>query len=71
MERWIKSGENWMWATWVGDSQVIYLLHQDGDEWQVCKKVSGAGDPCGYVVDTSGDLTIAKGLAMEDSEKPL
>jgi hypothetical protein len=47
--RWVPSGNNLMWATWVGDAQVIYVIaHEaataDTHKFWVHKKVSGASE---------------------------
>jgi hypothetical protein len=74
-QQWVKSGDNWMWATWVGDTQVVYLALHDTTltakgQWWVLKKVSGA-DPHGYGIGANTELALAQKIAELDAEKPL
>jgi hypothetical protein len=76
MDQWVRSGKNWMWATWIGDAQVIYLVRHEATLsakgfWWVLKKVSGAVDPCGYSIGAHNDLQMAQKIAELDAEKPL
>lgn len=66
-ERWVPSGKNWMWGTWLGDTQVIYVCFFRDPVWRVVRKVTGAGDPCGSEIGVSTDLYIAQGLAESDA----
>lgn len=72
MDSWVKSGKNWMWATWVGDAQVIYLICRNDESWTLNKKVSG-GSEAEWMGHARGDKGLAslKQRAEWDSEKPL
>lgn len=73
-ERWVKTGPNWMWATAVGEAQVIYvcfcdtLLDKRGD-WRVVRKVAGSADPCGSQIGVNPNLATAQTLAEHDAEQ--
>lgn len=74
-EKWLRSGANWIWATWNGDAQLIYLLERHPltlqDTWAVHKKVSGAADRKGQVLGIVDGLEDAKAMAEKDAEGPL
>ena len=73
-ERWTRSGPNWIWATWSGDAQLIYLLEAVEpleDTWMVHKKVSGAADARGQSLGIVDGLEAAQALAEKDAEGPL
>lgn len=74
-EKWLRSGPNWIWATWNGDAQLIYLLERNplslSEQYAVHKRVAGAADPTGYIVGMSTDLEDAKAMAEKDAEGPL
>lgn len=74
--RWVPTGNNLMWATYVGDAQVIYLLRHDTTytskgRYEVIKKVSGAADRTGYMIGCQTKLEDAKWIAEHDSRQPL
>lgn len=74
-QRWIRSGPNWMWATWLGDTQIVYLLQRNplslSEDWAVMRKVSGAADRHGHVIGNSTHLNTAKQIAETDADQPL
>lgn len=77
MAKWVKSGKNLIWATWVGDAQVVYLLWVEPspftgkDEWAICKKVSGAVQSNGCVIGVQPTLEGAQAIAEHDAELPI
>lgn len=75
VDKWVRSGPNWMFATWNGDAQLIYLLERDpmllSQRWAIRKKVAGAARPEGYVIAVMSDLEAAKAHAEHDAELSL
>jgi hypothetical protein len=72
--KWTQSGTNWMAATWLDDTQVIYLARRaepDWSIWHVEKKVCGAASRDPQFIGTSRDLEKAKAMAEVDAELPL
>lgn len=66
-EKWVASGPNWMWATWVGEDQVVYLATDTPQGWAVMSRVSGS-EVTNHLA-TVDDLDDAKKLAEEDAEQ--
>jgi hypothetical protein len=72
--RWVPSGNNLMWATWVGDAQVIYVIaHEaataDTHKFWVHKKVSGASEE--EIIGRCKTPERAREIAELDSQLPL
>lgn len=69
--KWSPSGKNWMWATWVGSTHVIYLVRKsERDEtiWNVERKVPEAANSGPHFVGTRNHLAKALKLAEDDAE---
>lgn len=69
--RWAPSGLNHIMATWVFETQVIYLLEHNpasllgGEYWRVVRTVAGARKEA--TIGTSDDLDGAKKIAEDDA----
>lgn len=70
--KWTPTGGNWMAATWVGDTQVIYLVYLQhgvaGWWWWVERKVCGAANSTPVYLGLSADEDTAKQIAEEDED---
>lgn len=70
--RWVPRGPNFMMATWVFETQVIYLLEHNSlpsseGWWRVVRTVAGARKEA--TIGTSDDLDTAKTIAEDDAEQ--
>lgn len=67
---WVSHGpDKWTWETWVGDTQVIYVLSWvDGEKWLIVRKVPNAAQPETFLGSTS-NLDTAMALAGMEHDK--
>lgn len=65
--RWVRSGLDWIWNTWVADTQVMYLVRKTHPVWIAERKVGGAALP--LLVGSGKDSDLVKAIAEVDAQQ--